>query len=791
MKKLKVILLVLLAVMTTALVQAQTTESFTFTTNRVVPDGSASGLSDVRSVNSAIGNITSLKVRLKVTGEFNGDLYGYLRHSSGFTVLINRPGKTATNAFGYGDSGFNITFQDGAVNGNLHTYQNVITPPDGSPLTGIWQPDGRNVDPDVVTEASLPTTSLTNFNGLNAAGDWTLYLADTQSGGTNMVTEWGLDITGGATPSFTWANPVDIVYGTALSGTQLDAAVTYNSTNVPGTFAYTPDTNTVLNAGAGQTLSVVFTPNDLSTFLPITNHVAINVQKAPLTIAAVNTNKVYGAGLPIFTASYNGFVNSDDPSKLQMGVALNTLATSASPVGNFTIFATGATDTNYAITLVNGNLAVTPAPLTITAQNTNKVYGATLPAFTATYFGFVNGDTFASLTTPVLLGTDATQSSPAGPYTITASGATYSNYTIAFVSGTLTVTTKTITVTAQNSTKAYGQALPIFTATYSGFALSDDTNSLTSLATITTTASATSDVGPYAITASGAASPNYSFTYVDGTLTITQALSSGVVFSSANPAVPGSNVTFTATLSAVAPGVGSPNGTVNFRIDGSVVGSGTLSGGMATFTTNGLSHGSHTVAAEYAGSLNFVGTTNSLALDQVINTKPVAGDDTIQRYATEGVKVRVATLLANDTDADGDSLTFALNGSTSANGGTVIVSGGWVIYTPAAGFTNADSFTYTISDGHGGSAVGTVTVAIITDNSPSSNLTITSIGNNEYRIDGNGIPGRTYRLQHSDSTNPFNWQDLPGGSVTADGVGQFEYTDTSTAEIRLYRSVSP
>jgi hypothetical protein len=388
----------------------------------------------------------------------------------------------------------------------------------------------------------------------------------------------------------------------------------------------------------------------------------------------------------------------------------------------------------------------------------------------------------------VTLGTLATASSSAGPYTITASGATYSNYTIAFVSGTLTVTTKTITVTAQNSSKAYGQALPTFTATYSGFALSDDTNSLTSLATITTTASSTSDVGPYPITASGAASPNYTFTYLDGTLTVTQALSSGAVVSSSNPAAPGSSVTFTATLSAVAPGAGSPTGIVNFRIDGNVAGPGTLAGGVATFTTSTLSHGSHTVAAEYSGSLNFVGTTNSL--DQVINTPPMAGNDTIERYATEGVKVRTATLLANDSDADGDSLAITID-TTSVHGGTIAVSGGWVIYTPAAGFTNADSFSYNISDGHGGSATGTVTVGIITDDSPSSNLSITSLGNHQYRIDGNGIPGRTYRLQYSDSTNPFNWQDLPDGSLTADSVGQFEYTDMSTAEIRLYRSVSP
>src|ERR1017187_8492662 len=105
MKTLKAILMVLLAAVSPLLLQAQTTESFTFTTNRLVPDGNFSGLSDVRTVTSAVGNISSLKVRLKVTGEFNGDLYAYLRNTNGFVVLLNRVGKTTANPYGYGDSG--------------------------------------------------------------------------------------------------------------------------------------------------------------------------------------------------------------------------------------------------------------------------------------------------------------------------------------------------------------------------------------------------------------------------------------------------------------------------------------------------------------------------------------------------------------------------------------------------------------------------------------------------------------------------------------------------------------
>lgn len=622
------LLLVLLAAASPSLLHAQVTETHTFTTNRVVPDGNASGLHDVRSVSSAVANIASVKVRLRISGEFNGDLYGYVRHSSGFSVLLNRPGKTASNAAGYDDSGFDLTFATGAANGDVHVYRNVTTPSVGSPLTGTWEPDGRTADPGSVTDASSRNALLTSFNGLNAAGEWTLYLADIESGGTNMLTEWALEITGAAYPALAWANPADISYGTALGASQLNAAVTYASTNVNGTFTYTPASGTVLNAGLGQSLSVSFTPADTSSFLAVSTNVSINVLKAPLTI---------------------------------------------------------------------------------TANDKTKVYGAPLPELMATYSGFVPGE---------------------------------------------------------------------------------GTNNLTALATLTTPATATSDVGTYAITPSGVASANYEFSYVAGTLTITQSLTVGAIASSANPALPGTNVTFTMTVSAQSPGVGTPEGTVNFRIDGSIAGSGTLSGGVATFVINTLALGTHTVVAEYAGNVNFVGATNTLTPDQVINTPPVAGADTIERYPTQGVKVRLSTLLTNDSDADLDTLTTTVS-IISSNGGTITVSNGWVFYTPADGFTNADSFTYTITDGRGGSAIATVTVAIAVDNDPGQNLTITDLGGGSIRIRGSGIPGRTYRLQYTDTLSPAAWADLPGGSVTSDASGVFEFIDTSGSPMRYYRSVYP
>ena len=97
----------------------------------------------------------------------------------------------------------------------------------------------------------------------------------------------------------------------------------------------------------------------------------------------------------------------------------------------YTITARGAVDRDYTISYVAGTLTVTPAPLTITADNQTKVYGAALPTLTASYSGFVNGDTAANLTTQPTLTTTATASSHvAATYAITASGAVDPDYTI-------------------------------------------------------------------------------------------------------------------------------------------------------------------------------------------------------------------------------------------------------------------------------------------------------------------------------------------------------------------------
>jgi subtilisin-like proprotein convertase family protein len=358
MQTLKAIIwLMLLAGAASPPLRAQPTENYLFVGNRPLPDGNAAGLSDVRNVNSSIGSISSVKVGLKITGEFNGDLYGYLRHASGFVVLLNRSGKMASNSHGYPDSGFDVSFQHGRTR-DIHLYLHISAPPAGAPLIGTWDADGRTADPASVTNASGRFSSLTNFNGLSAAGEWTLYLADLESGGTNALAEWSLEITGDVDPALIWPNPADIVYGTALGDSQLNAIATYSSTNVPGTFSYAPPSGTFLKAGTGQTLSVTFTPADTASFRPRTTSVTVNVAKAPLTITANDTNKLYGASLPAFTARYDGFVNGDTAASLDTTVALGTTATAFSAPGNYAIAARGAAGSNYTITQVDGELTI-------------------------------------------------------------------------------------------------------------------------------------------------------------------------------------------------------------------------------------------------------------------------------------------------------------------------------------------------------------------------------------------------------------------------------------------------
>jgi DNA/RNA endonuclease G (NUC1) len=139
-------------------------------------------------------------------------------------------------------------------------------------------------------------------------------------------------------------------------------------------------------------------------------------------------------------------------------------------------------------------------------------------------------------------------------------------------------------------------------------------------------------------------------------------------------------------------------------------------GGHGSVTTDGSSV-SYLPAADFNGSDSFTYTisdghggtaTASVSVTiNAVNDAPVANTDSTTTSEDTAVTVDVLT---NDSDVDGDSLT--VTGVTQGSHGSVTTNGTTVTYSPAANFNGTDSFTYTISDGHGGTATASVSVTI-------------------------------------------------------------------------------
>jgi hypothetical protein len=347
-----------------------------------------------------------------------------------------------------------------------------------------------------------------------------------------------------------------------------------------------------------------------------------------------------------------------------------------------------------------------------------------------------------------------------------------------------------LTISAQSTNKIYGAPLPGFVPLYSGFTNGDSAASLSSPPVLNTPATASSPSGNYPIHVSGAVSSNYIIRFVDGVLAVLPAGTTGQLSTSSNPALPTQPVSFSLTLNAVAPGAGSPTGAVQFKIDGTNAGSAiTLTNGSATYSISNLSHGFHTVEADYNGDGNFRATTNTLIPDELINSLPLAGADTVMRDPNATLEIPIPLLLANDSDPDGDLVSFVAMDPLSAHGGTVVSNANSILYNPPSGFTNSDSFFYSISDGLGAPVTALVTINIRQDSGPPPSLWIANFGNNSFSLNGSGASNRTYRIESVDDLSGTNWQTL--GSTTADGAGNFRYTNSPAGEMRFYRAVYP
>lgn len=177
--------------------------------------------------------------------------------------------------------------------------------------------------------------------------------------------------------------------------------------------------------------------------------------------------------------------------------------------------------------------------------------------------------------------------------------------------------------------------------------------------------------------------------------------------------------------------------------------------------------------------------------DLVPNNPPNAGADTIYRYPSGGTRVLISALLANDSDPNGDTITFVSASPLSADGAAISREGDWIYYVHRAGLTDEDTFTYEITDGRSAPVTGIVNVLIDPGQVPSPNLQVTDLGNGSYRIRFDGVPDLTYRIEYTPTLNPLQWQTL--GSETADANGLFEIIDTPPPGFgqRFYRSAYP
>jgi hypothetical protein len=266
----------------------------------------------------------------------------------------------------------------------------------------------------------------------------------------------------------------------------------------------------------------------------------LTVDKKALTITASTVNKNYGAtlsggtGSTAFTSS--GLANSETIGSVSISYGTGSAATAA--VGTYSgsvtpsaatggTFATG----NYTITYASGNIVVVAVPLTITAINQSKTYGS---AFTFggnefTSSGLQNSETIGSVT---LSSTGSAAAAAVNTYPIVpsaAAGGTFNaaNYTITYTSGTMTVGKALLTVTAENKSVTYGDAIPVLTYTMTGFFNGDtQAGAVTgqpALATGYTTATLVS-ASPVVITASigTLASGNYDFSFVNGSISLSK-----------------------------------------------------------------------------------------------------------------------------------------------------------------------------------------------------------------------------------------------------------------------------
>jgi hypothetical protein len=405
--------------------------------------------------------------------------------SSGSGTQIMTPSDTVLKVE-TGTVGSPTTFLNVGIGGQLSVY----TPPGNAYLTGSY-----NLNIATILTVSASVSPVTYGESVTFAAT----ISDRAGTGAPTGTVEFFDGT------------TDLGHGTALQAGGNSATSTF--------------TTSTLAARVHQAIVAVYTPT--GHFVSSEGSTSLAVNPAALTITAISMSKTYGQTVTLTGTAFTemGLVNGDTVTAV---TETSAGASATATVGTYSIIVSAAVGTglsNYTISYVSGTLTVNPAALTITANSASKTYGQTV-AFSSTSFaelGLVNGDTVTAVT-ETSAGAPATAA--VGTYSIVASAAVgtgLSNYTIRYVSGTLTVNPAALIVTAVNESKIYGTTFTPNGATQFTTLglLNNDVVTSVSLNSSGYPASAT--VGIYPILATAAVGPgvtNYTIIYVSGTLTV-------------------------------------------------------------------------------------------------------------------------------------------------------------------------------------------------------------------------------------------------------------------------------
>ena len=338
------------------------------------------------------------------------------------------------------------------------------------------------------------------------------------------------------TPAINWPIPAAITYGEPLSATQLDAKST-----VAGTFTYSPAAGTVLGAGT-QTLSANFTPTDTTDYTtPATTTVRLTVNPAPVTATAGGYSGIYDGSTHALsvchvTGAYTGSLTCSNSPAGSVGPGVGS--------GTVTPSAGGDTLANYSITSTNGSWSITQASSTVTVNCLASV----------TYNGTAQTPCTASVTGAGGLNQSLTVSysnnTNVGSATASATFAGDANHIGSSNSAGFTVNKAPLTVTANNTSRAVGAVNPTFTASYSGFVNGETTTVLSGSPSLTTTATTSSAAGLYPITVAvgSLTAANYTFTFVNGALSVVAAPSVSLSTTSAVTGTASGGYTMTITV---------------------------------------------------------------------------------------------------------------------------------------------------------------------------------------------------------------------------------------------------